>query len=182
RLPEVPARVEQCPRRVDVDAHPEVELRFRLTAHDRREVVHEVDIVLDHRLREALVGDGSGPPLDARIVDAADRGIDGDERRDRRHVRRAGEECRGETTAEKSARAGDEYLHAGSVLAWRRGHAIQGGDCNGSRHRYWQGRGNWSARSGLRRRAGRPPPGAAGAGGPRGRGGWGPRPRRSPPR
>ena len=25
-----------------------------------------------------------------------------------------------ETTAEKSCRAGDEYLHAGSVLAWRR--------------------------------------------------------------
>ena len=49
RLVEAAARVEQCARRVDVDPHAEVELRLRLTAHDRREVVDDVDVVLDHR-------------------------------------------------------------------------------------------------------------------------------------
>ena len=33
-----PAQLEQCPRRVDVDPHPEVEIRFGHAADDRGEV------------------------------------------------------------------------------------------------------------------------------------------------
>ena len=49
RFLEVTACVEQRACCVDVDAHAEVELCLRLTAHDRREVVHRVDIGLDNR-------------------------------------------------------------------------------------------------------------------------------------
>ena len=38
RLPGGPAGLEQMPRRIDVDPHAEVEIRFRHAADDRREV------------------------------------------------------------------------------------------------------------------------------------------------
>jgi hypothetical protein len=84
RFLEATTRVEKRARRVDVDSHCEVELRLRLTAYARREVVHHVDIGLDNRLREVVVRERPGFPLDTRIVDTTGSDIDGYELRYRR--------------------------------------------------------------------------------------------------
>src|SRR6185295_4482363 len=116
RFLEMTARFEKRARRVDIDAHAEVELSLRLAADDRREVVHGVDAALDNRGRKAVVGDRPGSPVDARIVDRACRGIGGHERRDPRKAWRACEQRLHETPAEKSCSSCYQYRHAGSVL------------------------------------------------------------------
>ena len=101
---EATTRLEKRAGRVDVDSHAEIELCLGLTAHDRREVVNHVDIGLDTRAREVVVGDCPDPPSTRGSSIRAGRGIDGHERRDRRQAWRACEQRPGETTAQKSCR------------------------------------------------------------------------------
>jgi hypothetical protein len=108
RLLQTPAGLEECACRVDVHFHAEVELGFRLTAHDRRQVVHDVDVAVDDGAGEVVVGDGAGSAVDARVVEHARRGVDRHQPRQHRQSRDAGERRSGQPAAEKPSRSRHE--------------------------------------------------------------------------
>ncbi|ABA53116.1 hypothetical protein BURPS1710b_A0443 [Burkholderia pseudomallei 1710b] len=117
----VPARaahVEQQARRIEVDPHPEVEIGFRLAAHDRREMEDRVRARVDRGLEHGAIGDVADARRHARIIEVV--GLDDVEQHElvdapRRAVRAgqlaAREQLFRETLAEKAGAAGDENLH-----------------------------------------------------------------------
>ena len=70
RMGEGAAAFEQVPRRVDVDAPAEVEVRLGLAAHHRGEVKDAVGVAADRRGDERGVGDVAGDGAHAWIGEA----------------------------------------------------------------------------------------------------------------
>ena len=61
-------RLENLPRRIQIDAHAEVEIRFGLAAHDGREMKHRRDVSVDRMFDELAVRNVSGQRADSGVA------------------------------------------------------------------------------------------------------------------
>ena len=106
-----PACLEEVPGGLDVDLHPEIEIRFRLPTQDGGKVVNGIDAVAGNRIDEISIGDRPDPGFHSWIGHRASGEVG---RYDFRHLLPwtfLTEERFDQTRPEKSSGAGNEYLH-----------------------------------------------------------------------
>ena len=112
------ADLEQRTRAIEVDAHPEIEIRLRLPADDGSEVKDRSCSSRDDTLEECPIRDVAGDLRDALIVKALRRDDIGQGDLVNPFVPAIGademsafEQLSRESFAEETGTAGDEYLH-----------------------------------------------------------------------
>ena len=112
------AGVEQPSRRIDIDAHAEVEVGFGCAADDRREVEYRIGATRERPLDRRRVGEVADDRRDRRTGRRAGRDrVDGDDLANRAprplrvDERASGGELAREPRAEEAARAGDDDAH-----------------------------------------------------------------------
>ena len=114
------AALEQVARRVEVDAHADVELGFGLPADDGGEVEHAGGVRGERRVDDGAVGDVAGDDAHARVVEAGGgHHVDEDDLAQRARLaagvgqRPPREQRAGEAGAEEAGAAGDDDSHGG---------------------------------------------------------------------
>ena len=107
------------PRRVQVDAHPEIEIRLRLAAHDCRQVKDRRRLCVDRALEELSIGDVARDLPDAAVGQSCGRhDVDQRDPVDARVAavgpaeHAALEQRFGQAPSEKSRSSGDDDVHA----------------------------------------------------------------------